>query len=141
MVDPAAKKVTERCDEAAKLKDVVQNQQFIALMFKKGISIYTKTLHKIASIEERINVKSLIWHDSFLLYTTKAQIKFMLLNGDSGVIKSTENIIYLAKAIPIGEHNYNAIGMDNRGQLVDMQLNLSEVVFKQALYDKDIPLI
>lgn len=41
----------------------------------------------------------------------------------------------------IGDNNFNIIGMDNRGELADFPVNLSEVVFKQALYDKNIPLI
>jgi hypothetical protein len=37
--------------------------------------------------------------------------------------------------------SYNLIGMDNRGDFVDFQVDLSEAMFKRALYEKNIAAI
>lgn len=51
----------------------------------------------VAHYDESFNVKSALWMDEIVLYTTKAQLKFMLFNSDTGILKSTENILYLVQ--------------------------------------------
>jgi coatomer protein complex subunit alpha (xenin) len=70
---------------------------FFAALGKEQITVFTKSLVKVTSTSEKIHIKSGCWlNSSILLYSTKAQIKYLLLNGDTGVIKSTENIMYIA---------------------------------------------
>jgi hypothetical protein len=89
-MDPANKKIVnsiETTPDMANLKDVVWNQThgLFAAITKKNIIIYTKHFTKVCSLNEKINIKSAIWvgeGNSILLYTTKAQLKYLLLNGD-----------------------------------------------------------
>ena len=47
-------------------------------------------------IQERFNIKSLIWSaENYILYSTNNHIKFSLINSDNGILKCIENPIYL----------------------------------------------
>ena len=78
---------------------------------------------KIVEINEQINIKTAIFVNEIIFYSTKSQIKFVLLNGDTGIIRSTENIIYLAKGELKGQ-SLKLIGMDNRGEFVNLVVEI-----------------
>lgn len=69
----------------------------VALVAKKSIHVMNKNLGKICTINEKFNVKSLIWHGNVLIYTTINHLKFGLLNGDSGIIKCVEENLKAVK--------------------------------------------
>lgn len=71
----------------------------VAVVSKKSITILTKNLNKVTSVSEKISIKSVLWtkNDNVLLYTTNNHLKFLLLNGENGVIKSLEHNITLLK--------------------------------------------
>ena len=68
-------------------------------MTKKGILLLTKGFSKVATILEKVSIKTILWtkNDNVLLYTTNNHLKFLLLNGETGVIKSLENNVTLLK--------------------------------------------
>lgn len=71
----------------------------VAIVSKRGITILTKSLNKVTSISEKVSIKSVLWtkNDNVLLYTTNNHLKFLLLNGETGVIKSLEHNITLLR--------------------------------------------
>ncbi len=59
-----------------------------------------KNLNKVCSIDDRFNVKSLIWNvDNVIIYNTINHIKYALLNGDTGILKCMDFPCYLFKVI------------------------------------------
>lgn len=72
----------------------------------------------------------MIWADKILIYTNKSQIKYALLNGDNGIIKSTENIIYLAKGELESKHLLKLTAIDNRGEYIQFTVDIREAIFK-----------
>lgn len=53
----------------------------------------------MATFPEKFNVKSLLWgkDNTTIIYTTINHIKFGLLNGDSGILKCTEQTTRVVK--------------------------------------------
>lgn len=70
------------------------NGQYLALLSKHTITIADKDLELITSMHETIRIKSAAWDDTgVLLYSTLNHIKYTLLNGDNGIIKTLENTL------------------------------------------------
>lgn len=74
------------------------NDYCILIQTKNGIYIFTREFHLITHISEKINIKSVLFlNDSIniILYSTKVHVKYLLLNGDTGIICSMETVPYL----------------------------------------------
>ncbi|KAI9927698.1 hypothetical protein ASPWEDRAFT_113778 [Aspergillus wentii DTO 134E9] len=71
---------------------------YAALLSKHNVTIVTKTLEQVSSLHETIRIKSAAWDDSgVLLYSTLNHVKYSLLNGDNGIIRTLEHTVYLVK--------------------------------------------
>jgi coatomer protein complex subunit alpha (xenin) len=69
-----------------------------ALLSKHNVTIVTKNLEQVSSLHETIRIKSACWDDAgVLLYSTLNHIKYTLLNGDNGIIRTLEETVYLTK--------------------------------------------
>ena len=50
------------------------------------------------AVHETIRVKSAAWDDSgVLIYTTLNNVKYCLVNGDAGIVRTLDNPIYITK--------------------------------------------
>jgi len=99
LYDTVAKKEVSKLDEFAllKLKNVVwnHNNNYCALITKKAILMMTKGFKQVARINEANAIISAYFtKDSVLIYTTDNHIKYMLVNGDNGILKSVEKPLY-----------------------------------------------
>jgi len=95
--------------------------------------VFSKQLQKICTVQERFNIKSVIWtQDNIILYTTNNHIKFALLNGDNGIIKCIENPIYL---LQISGSLLSFI--DKQGEISSLPIKDQEIQFKAALFNKN----
>ncbi|KAI5953132.1 hypothetical protein KGF54_002503 [Candida jiufengensis] len=110
-----------------------QDGQYLALLSKHTITIANKDLELITSMHETIRIKSASWDDSgVLLYSTLNHIKYTLLNGDNGIIKTLENTVYITKV------SGNIIYCLNRSGQVDvLKIDPTEYRFKRALVNKN----
>lgn len=66
ILDPLTKKPLasiEATSDFANIKYVVPNNNFIAILTKRSITLFTKSLTKICTITEKINLKSAVWLD------------------------------------------------------------------------------
>ncbi|CAD8064776.1 unnamed protein product [Paramecium primaurelia] len=137
LFDPLAKQGLHQI-EYSKAKYVQYHDSYLIVQGKLSLTILTKQLQKLIEIQEQINIKSFIWVNNFIIYTTKSQIKYLLLNGDTGVLKSTENILYLVKGEEQQQNKLKLIAVDNTAQYITQVLDIQEPLFKIAILNKDL---
>ncbi|CAD8090002.1 unnamed protein product [Paramecium sonneborni] len=111
---------------------------YLIVQSKLSLTVFTKQLQKLIDVQEQINIKSFIWINNFIIYTTKSQIKYLLLNGDTGVLKSTENILYLVKGEEQQQNKLKLSAIDNTSKYYSEILDISEPLFKIAIMNKDL---
>jgi coatomer protein complex subunit alpha (xenin) len=69
-----------------------------ALLSKHNVTIVNKSLEQISTLHETIRIKSATWDDAgVLLYSTLNHIKYALMNGDNGIVRTLEHVIYLVR--------------------------------------------
>ncbi|OWB83621.1 hypothetical protein B5S33_g2252 [[Candida] boidinii] len=107
--------------------------QYVALLSKHTITITNKKLESIMSMHETIRVKSAAWDDSgVLIYSTLNHIKYALLNGDTGTIKTLENTLYISKI-----HGKSCYCLNRSGNVEIVKIDPTEYRFKKALVNKN----
>jgi Coatomer WD associated region len=68
----------------------------VALLSKHAIIVADAKLKSSCTVHETIRVKSAAWSDSgVLLYTTLNHIKYCLPGGDSGIVRTLEQPVYV----------------------------------------------
>lgn len=109
------------------------DHQYVALLAKHTITITKKDLDGVLSMHETIRVKSASWDETgVLIYSTLNHIKYVLLNGDTGTLKTLDNTIYLTKIS--GVHCYC---LNRKGEVEDIVIDPTEYRFKKALINKN----
>ncbi|KXT10334.1 hypothetical protein AC579_1033 [Pseudocercospora musae] len=69
-----------------------------ALLSKHNVTIVNKSLEQISTLHETIRIKSAAWDDAgVLLYSTLNHIKYALMNGDNGIVRTLEHVVYLVR--------------------------------------------
>ena len=107
--------------------------QYVALISKHNIIVATKTLAKVCNIHETIRLKSCVWDDSgVLIYNHLNHMKYALLNGDKGIIKTLDNTVYLTKVK--GRQVYY---LDRNAVPRILEIDPTEYRFKLALVKKN----
>ncbi|KAK4948512.1 hypothetical protein LTR28_007419, partial [Elasticomyces elasticus] len=72
--------------------------QHAALLSKHFVTIVTKSLEQVSQVHETIRIKSATWDDAgVLLYSTLNHIKYTLMNGDNGIVRTLEHTVYLVR--------------------------------------------
>ncbi|KAJ2774461.1 hypothetical protein IWQ56_000573, partial [Coemansia nantahalensis] len=70
----------------------------VALLCKHTITLATSRLEQLCQVHETIRIKSAVWDASgVLVYTTLNHVKFALPKGDTGIIRTIDNPVYLAR--------------------------------------------
>lgn len=107
--------------------------QYLALLSKHTITIANSDLETVTSMHETIRIKSAAWDDSgVLLYSTLNHIKYSLLNGDNGIIKTLPNTLYLTKVF-----QKKVYCLNRAGQVEVVDIDPTEYRFKKALVNKN----
>ncbi|KAG7819124.1 hypothetical protein KL928_002992 [Ogataea angusta] len=107
--------------------------QYVALLSKHTIIIANKKLETLMSMHETIRVKSAAWDDSgVLIYSTLNHIKYALLNGDNGTIKTLENTLYVTKVA-----GRQCFCLNRKGEVEVVTIDPTEYRFKKALVNKN----
>ncbi|KAL9101345.1 MAG: hypothetical protein Q9163_003392 [Psora crenata] len=71
---------------------------YAALLSKHNVTIVTKSLEQVSTLHETIRIKSAAWDDvGVLLYSTLNHIKYTLLNGDNGIVRTLDQTVYLVR--------------------------------------------
>ncbi|RLV93860.1 Coatomer subunit alpha [Spathaspora sp. JA1] len=106
---------------------------YVAMLSKHTITIASRDLELVTSMHETIRIKSAAWDDTgVLLYSTLNHIKYTLLNGDNGIIKTLENTLYITKVI--GNQVYC---LDRDGVVEVVAIDATEYRFKKSLVNKN----
>ncbi|KAI5777220.1 coatomer WD associated region-domain-containing protein [Geopyxis carbonaria] len=104
-----------------------------ALLSKHNVTIVTKNLEQVSTLHETIRIKSATWDDGgVLLYSTLNHIKYTLLNGDNGIIRTLEETVYLTRVK--GKVVYC---LDRQAKPRDIRIDPTEYRFKMALVKRD----
>lgn len=98
--------------------------------------IYILDRHTLAiqsTIRETVNVKSCAWDTRGILYYTNSNhLKYVLPNGDVGVVCTIEEPLYLVRT-----RDNTVIAIDRGATVRPLQIDSAEIVFKLALLEGD----
>ncbi|PYH89183.1 coatomer subunit alpha [Aspergillus ellipticus CBS 707.79] len=114
---------------------------YAALLSKHNVTIVTKTLDQVSSLHETIRIKSAAWDDAgVLLYSTLNHVKYSLLNGDNGIIRTLDQTVYLVKV-----KGRSVYCLDRNAKPRVLDIDPTEYRFKLALvkrnYDEMLQII
>lgn len=105
----------------------------VALLGKHEVKIATKQLEQVCAIHETIRLKSATWDDTgVLLYSTLNHIKYTLMNGDNGIIKTLDQMLYLIKV-----KGRQLLCLDRDAKPRTLDIDPTEYRFKLALVKKN----
>lgn len=86
--------------KAPKVRYVVWSgdMSHIALLSRHNVTICNRKLEQLCTLHESTRVKSGAWDDSgVFIYTTSNHIKYTLVNGDHGIIRTLDVPIYITR--------------------------------------------
>ena len=112
-----------------------------ALLSKHNVTIVTKSLDQVSSLHETIRIKSACWDDAgVLLYSTLNHVKYTLMNGDNGIVRTLEHTVYLVRV-----KNRQLYCLDRAAKPKVLTIDPTEYRFKLALvkrqYDEMLNII
>ena len=135
MYDLTARKTVDELSIAGGVRYVVwsQNGAYVAFMSKHNVLLAGKNLEYYHSFHENIRVKSGAWDEhGVFIYSTLSHVKYCLPNGDSGIIHSLANPLYIVRV-----HKQIVYCMDREHKVHKQRLNCSEYLFKLALHKRN----
>ena len=106
----------------------------VAFLSKNHITVATKKLKLITTITDSSRIKSAAFDEErpVLFYTTTSHLKYCsLATGDTGTIRTLENVVYLVRA-----KNNTVWYVTRQGQVVREVADSSELDFKAALQEE-----
>ncbi|KAH3683652.1 hypothetical protein WICPIJ_005336 [Wickerhamomyces pijperi] len=107
--------------------------QYLALLSKHTITIVNKKLELVTSLHETIRIKSAAWEETgVLFYSTLNHVKYTLLNGDNGIIKTLDETKYITKV-----HGKDVFVLSRTGEVETLKIDTTEYRFKKALVNKN----
>lgn len=105
---------------------------YLALFSKSMITILNKKLEILCQVNESIRIKSGIWDESgVFVYTTSNHIKYTLINGDHGIIRTLDLPVYLTR---IKGNNVFCLDRELRPRI--LTIDPTEFKFKLALVNR-----
>ncbi|XP_075243514.1 coatomer subunit alpha-like isoform X2 [Convolutriloba macropyga] len=105
---------------------------YLALFSKSMITIVNKKMEILCQVNESIRVKSGIWDESgVFIYTTSNHIKYTLINGDHGIIRTLDLPVYLTK---IKGNSVFCLDREQRPRI--LTIDPTEFKFKLALVNR-----
>lgn len=106
---------------------------YAALLSKHNVTIVTKTLEQISTLHETIRIKSATWDDAgILLYSTLNHVKYSLLNGDNGIVRTLDQTVYLVRV-----KGRNVYCLDRAAKPRILRIDPTEYRFKMALVKRN----
>ncbi|KAI1340692.1 Coatomer, alpha subunit [Xylariaceae sp. FL0016] len=104
-----------------------------ALLSKHNVTIVTKTLEQVSTLHETIRIKSATWDDAgVLLYSTLNHVKYTLMNGDNGIVRTLDQTVYLVKV-----KGRNVYCLDRAAKPKVLHIDPTEYRFKLSLVKRN----
>jgi coatomer protein complex subunit alpha (xenin) len=121
---------------AQRIKYVIWNHDYsiVALISKLHLIIANKQLEQLCSISENVRLKGGCWdaNKPIFIYTTLNHVKYLLPNGDKGIIRGLESPIYATKV-----QGNSLCCLDREGKMRTLEIDTTEAMFKLALEKKE----
>lgn len=137
LFDIQARKVLAEL-HVSRVKYVVWNKDFsmIALFSKHQLVLANKKFEQLCIIGETVNLKGGCWDEThpIFVYTTLNHVKYVLANGDHGIVRGLDTPVYVTK---VNGTNLHCIDREARTRV--LEINTTEAQFKLALERKDYP--
>lgn len=114
-----------------------RDRKYVVFLSKSTVQLASSALKEICSFSETTRVKSGAWdpENGIFFYTTSTHLKYCLTSGDSGTIKTLDQVLYLTNV-----RNGKSIGYINRsGEVGSIEIDATEALFKKALVTRDLP--
>ncbi|TEA10984.1 putative coatomer subunit alpha [Colletotrichum sidae] len=106
---------------------------YAALLSKHNVTIVTKALEQVSTLHETIRIKSATWDDAgVLLYSTLNHIKYTLMNGDNGIVRTLDQTVYLVRV-----KGRNVYCLDRAAKPKVLTVDPTEYRFKLALVKRN----
>ncbi|KAG8529414.1 uncharacterized protein KY384_006051 [Bacidia gigantensis] len=106
---------------------------YAALLSKHNVTIVTKSLEQTSTLHETIRIKSATWDDAgVLLYSTLNHIKYTLLNGDNGIVRTLDQTVYLVRV-----KSRSVYCLDRASKPKVLDVDPTEYRFKLALVKRN----
>ena len=106
---------------------------YAALLSKHNVTIVTKALEQVSTLHETIRIKSATWDDAgVLLYSTLNHIKYTLLNGDNGIVRTLDQTVYLKQV-----KARSVLCLDRSAKPKILNIDPTEYRFKLALVKRN----
>eukprot|EP00930_Biecheleria_cincta_P035139 TRINITY_DN241_c0_g1_i1.p1 TRINITY_DN241_c0_g1~~TRINITY_DN241_c0_g1_i1.p1 ORF type:complete len:1243 (-),score=237.00 TRINITY_DN241_c0_g1_i1:360-4049(-) len=135
MYDLTARKTVNEMSVSGGVRYVVwsSNGAYCAFMSKHNVLLAGKNMEYYHSFHENIRVKSGAWDENgVFIYSTLSHVKYCLPNGDSGIIHSLANPMYIMRV-----HKQVMYLVDREHKVHKQRLNCSEYLFKMALHKRN----
>ena len=118
---------------AARVKYVVWNQDgsMVALLSKTAVTICSRDLELLCSVQESVRVKSGVWDaEGVFVYTTHTHIKYVLpiKSADVGIVRTLPDVVYAVEASGDTLHCLN-----RSAKPIALSIDRTEYLFKLAL--------
>lgn len=117
--------------KAPKVRYVVWSgdMSHIALLSRHNVTVCNRKLEQLCSLHESTRVKSGAWDDSgVFIYTTSNHIKYTLVNGDHGIIRTLDVPIYITRV-----KGNQVFSLDREYKARILTIDPTEFKFKLAL--------
>ncbi|KAI0023934.1 Coatomer, alpha subunit [Xylariomycetidae sp. FL0641] len=104
-----------------------------ALLSKHNVTIVTKNLEQVSTLHETIRIKSATWDDAgVLLYSTLNHVKYTLMNGDNGIVRTLDQTVYLVRV-----KGRNVYCLDRAAKPKILHIDPTEYRFKLSLVKRN----
>ena len=107
--------------------------EYVALISKHAITICDRQLQIQSILHETLRIKSAIFHNNILIYCTLNHLKYALLNGDSGLLQTVLEPLYLMCI-----KDNKCFCFTRNFTLTSISIDPTEFLFKQALVSNDL---
>lgn len=135
LYDQQARKVISEL-QVPRVKYVVWNKDYsmIALVSKHQLVLANKQLEQLCCVTETVRLKGGSWDGNkpIFVYTTLNHVKYLLPNGDRGLIRGLDAPVYVTKV-----HGNSLYCLDREGKMRIIEIDATEAMFKLALEQKD----
>ncbi|KAI3389460.1 hypothetical protein SNEBB_011477 [Seison nebaliae] len=110
-----------------------QDGSYVALMAKNIVTICNRRLESVCSVNETTRIKSGIWDPcNVFIYTTANHIKYTLLSGDHGIIRTLDMIVYATKIV-----DQSIYCLDRQVRARVLNVDTTEYRFKNAIVNQN----
>ncbi|KAJ1426745.1 vesicle coat complex COPI, alpha subunit [Ochromonadaceae sp. CCMP2298] len=133
----ARKTVAELQTPRVKYVEWNHDYSLVALVSKHQLVLANKQqLEQLCTVSETVRLKGGCWDStrSIFIYTTLNHVKYLLPNGDRGIIRGLESPVYVTKV-----QGNSLFCLDREGKMRVMEIDTTEALFKLALERRDYP--